>query len=97
MTLKFFSCPDKLIIGRNLKIWQFNFLIMKIIYIKNWTFDPNFEVTVLYCLQKVISHAKAKGSNFHIIDIWLLITINKIFIVTIVFLVTNLFICVCVM
>ncbi len=35
MTLKFFTCPAKLIIGRTLEIWQLDVLVMKIIYIKN--------------------------------------------------------------
>jgi len=70
MTLKIFSCPAKLIIS--------------IIGLSNLTFDY-FKVTIL-CLcivsKKVKSHAKAKDSNFHIINIWLLITINKIILLT---------------
>ncbi len=34
ITLKFFTCPAKLIIGRTLEIWQLDVLVMKIIYIK---------------------------------------------------------------
>ncbi len=53
MTLKFFNCPAKLIIGRTLEIWQLDVLVMKIIYIKNselkLDFYPYFEVNVL-CL-----------------------------------------------
>ncbi len=29
MTLKFFICPAKLIIGRTLEIWQLDVLVMK--------------------------------------------------------------------
>ncbi len=45
-------------------------------------FLPLFWSYCLHCLQKVRSHTKAKASNFHIINIWLLITIYKIVTVT---------------
>ncbi len=45
-------------------------------------FLPLFWSYCLHCLQKVRSHTKAKGSNFHIINIWLLISIYKIVTVT---------------
>jgi len=61
MTLKIFSCPAKLIIGRTLEIWQLDVLVMQMIYIIS-TFDHYFKITLpLYCQQKVRSHAKAKG------------------------------------
>ncbi len=89
MTLKFFICPAKLIIGRTLEIWQLDVLVMIMIYIKKlWAqarFLPLFWgycTLPLHFLQNVRSHTKAKDSNFHIINIWLLITIYKIVTVT---------------
>ncbi len=45
ITLKFFTCPAKLIIGRTLEIWQLDVLVMKIIYISsNLIFTPSLKL-----------------------------------------------------
>ncbi len=79
MTLKYFICPAKLIIGRTLEIGQLDVLVMKIIYIKNCglklDFYPYFEVTVLcFCIVckkwEVTPRQKAVTSTLSIFGCW---------------------------
>ncbi len=64
MTLKLFTCPAKLIIGRTLGIWQLDVLVMKIIYIKKLWAQTWFLTPILKLMYSAFA-LSAKSEKSH--------------------------------
>ncbi len=63
MTLMFFICPAKLIIGRTLEIWQLDVLVMKIIYIKKLWAQTRFTPILKLLYSAFALSAKSEKSH----------------------------------